>query len=200
MSYIIICMEFIKKHFTILLAFLLPIGLIIFVALSIYIPSFFLPTNYNFVYVICSDVPYSKICDYKDDYSIRFAEQKIISGRLEKELSEDGYDIIETILDPLQEYKTNIFLHDVKKNTSREITIEEAQKLSIAYGVVSPDELFVHNRYHNYGGVLGFYSGGGSPDEYYLTDGKARRKLNIFRMNEQQDGRNFSFVGWVVEK
>jgi len=47
--------EFIKKNFAILLAFILPILLIVIVALSSYLPSLFLSTNYNFVYTACTD-------------------------------------------------------------------------------------------------------------------------------------------------
>lgn len=47
--------EFVKKNFALLLAFLLPVALIIIVAASTYLPSLFLSTDYNFVYTSCTD-------------------------------------------------------------------------------------------------------------------------------------------------
>ena len=57
--------DFLKKNFAIILAFLLPVALILFVALQAYLPSAFLSTQYNFVYTTCDkgDNYYSYRCN-----------------------------------------------------------------------------------------------------------------------------------------
>lgn len=187
-SVTITAMEFIKKNFAILLAFILPIVLIVVVALSAYLPSFFLSTSYNFVYTSCADGTnnyYSYNCD----------------NYLQKRYSVVGNKLVANNVDPTNEnYTARIFLHDTKKNESREITFEEAQTLSLNSLLTSADGVTVSSHYDRSGGDLFFIFGGGSSSYgYYLTKGKSRDKLNLINNTYQDYYRNnFQFVGWVL--
>lgn len=187
--------EFLKKNFAIVLAFALPITLIIIVALSAYLPSLFFSTNYNFIYSSCTEsinrYPY-----YCNNYlSKRYAvvgEELVVSTiDSTQDLDKNG------ILDINESYTARIFLHDTEKNESREITLEEAQALSLNGLLTSPDGVTVSSNYSRTEFFFPF--GGSSSYGYYLTKGKSRSKLSLINNDDQyhyQD--NFQFIGWVV--
>ena len=85
--------EFIKKNFVILLAFTLPIALIIIVALSAYLPSLFISTDYNFIYSSCTDSSryYSSHC----------------SGYLQKRYSVVDNKLVINTIDPAYDSNNN---------------------------------------------------------------------------------------------
>ncbi len=64
-------MQFIKKNIIVLLAFALPILLIVGIAASTYLPGLLLSTEYDFVYSICGDASsryyYPDDCDKKPE-------------------------------------------------------------------------------------------------------------------------------------
>ncbi|MEX1997323.1 MAG: hypothetical protein WEA04_01430 [Candidatus Andersenbacteria bacterium] len=179
--------EFLKKNFAILLAFILPVALIAIIALSTYLPSLFLSTNYNFIYSSCTDGTnyyYSYRCD----------------NYLQKRYSVVNNKLVANAVDPNQD-TARIFLHDTKKNESREITLEEAQTLSLNSLLTSPDGITVSSYYdrNNDGDFFFIFGGGSSSYGYYLTKGKSRSKLNLINRDDQYDYRdNFQFVGWVL--
>ncbi|NCC71238.1 hypothetical protein EOM09_06665 [bacterium] len=97
-----------------------------------------------------------------------------------------------------KEYNVRIFLHDNKKNESREITEEQAQKLYLSELITSPEGISVSDGYSNNADIL-FLFGGGSSYEHYLTKGNKRKKLNLIDDNSYRRG-NFKFIGWVINK
>ena len=189
--------EFMKKNFAILLAFLLPIALIVIVALTTYLPSLFISTSYNFIYTACSDGRnYYPYCDnyLQKRYSVK--DNKLIMNAVDltQDSNKDG------VLDFKQNYDTRIFLHDTQRNESREITFEEARTLTLNNLLTSPDGVTVSNNYNYNGGDFPFIFGGGrSSYGYYLTKGKSKRKLNLINNNDQYYYQNnFQFLGWVL--
>lgn len=187
--------EFIKKNFAILLAFILPIALIIIVALSTYIPSLFLSTNYNFVYTSCTEGRgYYPYCDNYLQQRYSVTDSKLIINPIDPTLdsNRDG------VLDINENYTARIFLHNTKKNESREITLEEAQTLTLSSLLTSPDSVTVSSSYDRGVGFL-FIFDGGSSYGYYLTKGKSKDKLNLINSDQRYYYRNnFQFIGWVL--
>lgn len=188
--------EFLKKNFAILLAFMLPIALIAIVALSTYLPSLFFSTDYNFIYSSCTDGTnyYSYRCD----------------NYLQKRYSVVNSTLVVNFIDPFQDsnrdgvpdindkYTARIFLHNTKKNESREITLEEAQTLTLNGLLTSPDGVTVSSNYDR-GADFFFLFDGGSSYGYYLTKGKSRSKLNLINRDDRYYYRdNFQFIGWVL--
>ncbi len=191
--------NFIKKNFVILLAFTLPVVLIIAVALSTYLPSIFLSTNYNFIYASCSDrTNYNSYhCNSYIQKRYSVVNNTLVVNALYPNQDSDG----DKILDIDESYTARIFLHDTKNNESREITIEEAQTLSLSNLLTSPDGVTVSNyNDRNYGGDFFFiFNGSSSSYGHYLTKGNSRDKLNLINGGDQyyyQD--NFQFTGWIL--
>lgn len=182
--------DFLRKNFALLLAFLLPIGLITAVALSMYLPSLFLSTDYDFVYTACTNgrnyYPYRCDSYLKDRYAVE--EGKLVQVTVETAENLD------------EQYVDRIFLHDTKKNESREITLEEAQTLTLNDLLTSPDGITVSSSYDRRGGDVFFLFGGGtSTYGYYLTKGSSKSKINLINTDDRYYYRdNFRFIGWVL--
>ncbi|MDD5152487.1 MAG: hypothetical protein PHS95_00575 [Candidatus Pacebacteria bacterium] len=189
--------EFIKKNFAILLAFILPIVLIVVVALSTYLPSLFLSTKYNFVYTACTDGNnyYSYRCDsyLQKRYSVAGDKFVVNPVDMTQDLNKNG------ILDFNEKYTDRIFLHDTEKNESREITLTEAQAMTLSNLLTSPDGVTVSSYYDRSGGDFFPFDGGYSSFGYYLTKGKSRSKINLINNTDQYYYQNnFQFIGWVL--
>lgn len=192
-------MKFIKNNFAILLAFILPISLIVALALSTYLPSVFLSTSYNFVYITCTDginYYYSNCGKYLETrYSV--VDNKIIANTVDPTLDLDK----NKIPDIYENNPVRIVLHDTKKNESREITFEDAQAITLSSIITSPDGVTVSGHYNKNGGDFFFYIFGGGSYSYghYLTKGKSRNKLNLINnTGTHYSLNNFKFLGWVL--
>ena len=190
--------EFFKKNFAIVLAFVLPIALIAIIALSACLPSLSLSTNYNFIYSSCTEgtnyYPY-----YCNDYLQR--RYSVVNGKLFVNTVDPAQDSDKDGVPDINEnYIARIFLHDTKKNESREIALKEAQTLSLNGLLTSSDSVTVSNYYDRGGGDFFFIFGGGSSSYgYYLTKGKSRSKLNLINRDNRYYYRdNFQFNGWVL--
>ncbi|OHA26913.1 MAG: hypothetical protein A3C06_02200 [Candidatus Taylorbacteria bacterium RIFCSPHIGHO2_02_FULL_46_13] len=190
--------EFLRKNFVIILAFTLPVLLIVVVALSTYLPSLFLSTDYNFVYTSCTDgrnyYPYR--CDGYLQKRYIVVGNKLVVNPVDMTLdsNKDG------VPDFSEKYTDRIFLHDTKKNESREITLEEAQTMTLNSLLTSPDGVTVSSYYDRNGGDFFFiFDGGSSSYGYYLTKGKSRNKINLINSTDQYYYQNnFQFIGWVL--
>jgi len=192
-------MEFLKKNFAILLAFILPILLIAIVTLSIYLPSLFLSTSYNFIYTSCVDGTnyyYSYNCDNYLQKRYSVVGNKLVANNVDPTLDSDN----DKIPDINENYIARIFLHDTQKNVSREITFEEAQTLTLNNLLTSPDGVTVSSHYDRNGGDFIFiFNSDSSSYGYYLTKGKGKDKLNLINNTSQYYYRNnFQFLGWVL--
>src|SRR3989344_2781384 len=113
---------FIKRNLAVILAFALPLLLIIIVAVSTYLPSFLFSTDYDFVYAACGS---TGSYDYHYGYSC--------NGYLQQKLAIEGGGLILKEVSPITNpdkgmvpavspnYKIRFFLHDTEKNEGREI-------------------------------------------------------------------------------
>jgi len=188
--------DFIKKNFAILLAFILPIALISIVALSTYFPSFFLSTDYNFVYSSCTDGRnyYSYRCDNYLQKRYSVVDNKLVVNEIDPAQDSDN----DGILDINENYIARIFLHNTKNNESREITLEEAQTLMLNSLLTSPDGVTISSSYDRGVSFFIFFDGGSSYG-YYITKGKSKSKLNLINSDDRYYYRdNFQFIGWVL--
>ena len=180
--------DFIKKNFAVLLAFALPILLILVVALTTYLPSLFISTNYDFIYISCNDSSssyYSYNCN----------------GYVQKRL----YSVVDDKFVVNEKYTARIFLHDTKKNENKEISLLDVQKLKLSGLLTSPDGVTVSSGYSPTGGCGEFFifggCGGSSSYGYYLAKGRSRSKLNLINNSDSYYyNNNFQFLGWVIEK
>ncbi|MFA6256772.1 MAG: hypothetical protein WCT29_00470 [Candidatus Paceibacterota bacterium] len=191
--------EFIKKNFAILLAFILPVLLIVVVVLVTYIPSFFVDTNYNFIYVSCGDG--------NNYYSYNYE----CAGLARQRYSVENNRLVINPVSPQEDIDTNkitnlsatlnnarIFLHNTEKNESREITLAEAQMLTLNGLITAPDGVTISS-YYQQGDYIFPFGGSSSSYGYYLTKGKGKQKLNLVNTSDRYYYRdNFEFIGWVL--
>lgn len=188
--------EFIKNNLAVVLAFVLPVVLIIIVALSAYIPSFFLSTDYNFIYTICTDNNnhYSYYCNEYIQKRYSVANGKLIVNSVEFSKNSIG----DAPAPDFSRYVDRIFLHNTQKNESQEITLEEAKALTLSSLLTSADGVMVSG-YYNDSGLFSIFGGGYSSFGYYLTKGKSKKKLNLINnSNQNYYPNNFQFIGWVL--
>ncbi|HEY4512909.1 MAG TPA: hypothetical protein VJH06_00115 [Candidatus Paceibacterota bacterium] len=192
--------EFIKKNFAVLLAFLLPLALILIVTVGVYLPSLFVSTHYNFLYVSCvnSDNYYSY------DYNCANYGQKRYSV-VNNTLSVNPVDMVADVnKDGVPDYSriadnARIFLHDTQKNESREISLVEAQSLRLDGLLTSPDGVTVSSSYGGGGDYFFPFGGGSSSYGYYIVKGKGKDRLNLINDTDRYYYRNnFQFIGWVL--
>ena len=187
-----------KKHAFVIVAFALPILLIVGIALSIYLPSAFLSTDYDFVYATCD----AGRNDYYDRYDCDLYLDRLYAvenGRLIKQDIPDAQDTDKDGTPDVEEgYITRLFLHDTESNTSTEITFEEAQEIELSGLITSPDGVSVEGIYSRSAEFFPLF-GGSSQYGYYLTKGDKHTKLNL--INEENNyyyRNNFKFIGWIV--
>jgi hypothetical protein len=190
--------DFLKKNGIILLAFLLPIVVIAGVALSVYLPSAFLKTDYDFVYISCSNINGTvRDCSqaFQRKYDVQHQHIAIREIGIAQDFNSDN------IPDRHQLSSDRIFYHDTKKNESYEISFDDAKKLVLNDLITSPDGVTVSGNYSRSGGDFFPFGGGSSSYGYYLTKGKARSKLNLINTTDQYYYQNnFQFIGWVLKK
>ncbi|MCA9361723.1 hypothetical protein KC845_04185, partial [Candidatus Kaiserbacteria bacterium] len=84
---------------------------------------------------------------------------------------------------------------DTEKNVSREITLAEAEGLTLDPLITSPDGVSVSSDY-SYSGDFIFF-GGGSSYGYYLTKGSSKTKVNLIE-NGRYYRDDVEFIGWVL--
>ncbi len=185
--------EFIKKNFILLIAFSLPLVLIAVVAISVYLPSLFLSTSYNFLYSQCHDGRYYYECGYKYENYFSVIDGKIVINSTST-ITRDNNGAIKLS----NGYSMRIFLHDTEKNESREINIQEAELLTLNNLLTSPDGVTISEDYESSPGFF-IFDGGRSSHGYYLTKGRSKAKLNLINNNDRYYYyNNFKFIGWVV--
>lgn len=189
--------NFLRKNGILLIAFALPIVLILGVAITTYIPSLMLSTKYNFIYTTCTDgsnYPYYDCSRYlKQRYSV--ADEKIVVHAIDISVDTDKNNVPDF---PVQD-AGRIFYHDTQKDESREITLKEAQALTLSGLLTSPDGVSVSGGYSRGGGEFFPFGGGSSSFGYYLTKGSSKRKINLINNdNNYYYQNNFQFLGWVL--
>ena len=121
--------EFLKKNFVILLAFILPIALMVIVATGIYYQSLLISTDYDFIYTHTN---------YYDEDPFSVENGKLRVNAIDSDC------------------RLRIFLYDTPKNESREMTLEEAQELTLNGQLRSPDGVYISLYKNTVGGVLPF--------------------------------------------
>lgn len=184
--------EFLKKNLTLVLAFLIPIVFISIVSLSVYLPSLFVSTQYNFVYSSCdyNNGAYSYNCDFYQGKGYIVVEGKIVLKTIDP-----TQDLDENKVPDIQETSpSRLFLYIAAEDISKEITFEEASKLNLDGKLVSPDGVIVSSEYKYSGGIFG----GNSSYGHYLKKGDSSRKINLIDQNSDYYQDTFKFIGWVL--
>jgi hypothetical protein len=190
--------QFIKENSVLLIAFGLPVIVIVVIALNLFLPSLFLSTKYNFIYSTCSEAN----SNYYYPCSASDAKYSVIGSRLVVAPSDPNADYNKDGIKDINQnniYTVRLFLHNTDKNESREITLSDAQTMILSGLLTSPDGVTVSNSYTNTS-EFPFVFGGRSNYGFYLMKGKSKQKLNLINQTDQYYYQNnFKFIGWVMQ-
>ncbi|NNC97428.1 MAG: hypothetical protein HKN88_05090 [Gammaproteobacteria bacterium] len=165
------------KNWSLILGLAIPVLMILFIAVSIYVPQLFdntPPPSVNFLYT----------SDYTHPHSLQVRKNRLewVKGHTYNEQQDKAYAS-----------KPVIYVHDVKTNTSKSIDFEEAQNLLLDAKAIAPDGYKIEQSRRN----------GWFPFDYhysrdrYLVNAHAAHKLNLEYTNQSYYG--FNFLGWVIE-
>ena len=152
--------------------------MIIFIAVSIYLPTLGKSTSYDFLYA-SGYVYYTS-----DRFSVTNNKLEV---RPQPSSSTYGYDP--------QDRATKLHIYDVQTDTSREVSAEEATQLILDDNPVSPDGFEIVNGSRS-GGFFPFFYSSTNYDTYYLKGGASSRKLQL---NQIRGYNNFRFIGWIKQ-
>jgi len=169
-----------KENIPLLLGLLIPVVLILFVGVSIYVPTLLTQPKYNFIYAAGGDyylldsfaVQNNKVIKRDINYPPNYSTQRL----------------------PVE---PRLFLCNVRANTSIEISFEEAQKLRLSSDLTSPDGFQVSSGSDNYSIFSLFTSRASIYGEKYIRGHGISKRLNL-RTEDAAWYRNFRFIGWVI--
>jgi hypothetical protein len=183
----------IKKHLPLIVAIALPIIFIGILAVAILLPSMKINPQHDFVYTDArerNEYPY-KVIQYKNDYVLK-------EGKVTLRPLNSKYDDITGLMKQDIELRDapKLYYYSVTENTSREISLEDAQKLILVAGPSSPDGYNVKYEYNN-DGIFELF--GGSRDSgYVITKGAGRKNLSgMDTIENYYGGEEFLLIGWV---
>jgi len=175
-------MEMIKKNITLVIGISIPILMILFVAGSIYLPGLFIKPHFNFLYVSGNDSYYY----YNNGYQYSVQNDKLIKNEI-RQLENQNYN------PPRVESK--LYIYDVAKNESREISFEEAQNLNLDSNNMSPDGFEVTYGSRGDGFFPFFFRSERDYNTRYLKGHNVSKKLNLQLSGSYYN--NFRFIGWI---
>jgi hypothetical protein len=172
----------------------LPLVFIVIISVVVFLPSFFVKPQHDFVYTT-SDQSYGYY-DYDQGYknTYRVENGKIVlepvQVRIDPSLKKDSI-VYKGDMPPLYRY-------EVKTNTSREISFKDAENLSLDLGPSSPDGYSVGYEYGN-DGIFEIFGSNSNSDGLFISKGNAKKRLNGLVNN---DGYywyrgNFKLIGWI---
>lgn len=175
---------FSKKNLPLLLALVIPVIMVIGVAAAVYLPGLGHRPSYNFVYATGDGVSYYGSGGY--DFYVK-------DGHLARQERP-----VDPVRDPFYQNRSvasKLYLHDVKANTSKELSFEEAQKIFLDPSIRSADGYEVARGGYSGDGFL--FSGGRSDFGHWYIKGYNRSfQLNL-RLFGSYYSDNFKFLGWV---
>jgi hypothetical protein len=174
-----------QKNLPLIIAFLVPLAMILFIGGSIYLPTLFIHPHDKFIYSTNSPYPY----DYGDHYVVTNQTLEKVSIPYPPNYIKPPTEI---------HVADRLFLYDASTDTSSEITLDQAKMYRLSTSEISP-----------YGFKLEPYNGGdnifslfgGTSRDYgaqYLKKGVYNKKINLSRVPNDYYNYNFRFLGWVT--
>ncbi|HBG60584.1 MAG: hypothetical protein A2Y03_00740 [Omnitrophica WOR_2 bacterium GWF2_38_59] len=163
-----------KKNIPLIVSLSIPVLMIALVAISIYVPTIFVKPKMDFVYSIGRDY-----C-YLQKYSVQ--NSKIVENEI-KEAKDPNYCHNNS-------REPKLYYYDVEKDSTKQITFEEASKYILDSSYSSEDGFSVVS---GSGHSDLFFYNGSSYYKKYIKKGAFSKKLNI-GADYYYD---FNFLGWV---
>lgn len=175
-----------KKNLPVILAFLVPLAVIGVIAISAYLPSVFVSTQYNFLYTTCPNT-----YDYNCNSYLPKRYSVVDSRLVQNSLTPLEYERL-TKEELNNQFTARIFLYNTDTHTNTEISFDEAQALTLNPLLTSPDGVTLQHGNTNNTGMFPFFYNN-NRDAWFLTKGKARKQLSTVSYNYN----TIVFLGWV---
>lgn len=156
----------------VLLLFAIPVGIAVFAAAVVYTPRLLANPKHDFIYSVCSD--YACGQRYEVDRTGKVTQHE-----------SDGMPVgsVETLR-----------YYDVEDDSTRSLSVEEAQRYQLDTSSKSPDGYSVAREY----GDSGFLFWIDSSSRWYLKDGAKKRSIELSNDGSYYSD-NIRFLGWVTQ-
>lgn len=173
------------KNLPLMVGILLPAIFILIVSLIIFIPSLSIKPKYSFIYVANEGV-YNYDLFYKNRYVVK-----------DEHITMEKITTTKDVIYKIKGESPILYLYDMEKNTSHQITYEEAKKYLLDPGPSSPDGYSVSYRYNN-NGIFDMFGLRDNIGEYIVSKGNGSKKLTGIAFNEQNYyGQDITLIGWI---
>lgn len=163
-----------KEKLPLIIGIGLPILLILFVTVSVYVPSLLVKPKYDFIYSTGQTY----------DYNLNVVNGKITQSPRYTQPYSGGY---KTQVEP------TYFIYDVNADKKRPISYTQTQAYNLDSSDKSPDGFSVSRNDSGSYSFFPFFYGGGNDYGIYLKGKGLNRKIT-------DDTYNFKFLGWVTSE
>lgn len=179
-----------KKHITLIISLAIPVCFVLVLSIIFFVRINSIKPAHNFVYIIDPvDYEYSNSGErivYKNVYGLK--DNKIISKPKNIKNKPDEYETV------IYKEAPNLYLYDIKNNTSTIFTFDEAQKLSLTSGPSSPDGYMLNYKQQNQDFFGSFDSE--NRGALYIIKNSAKKELPAVAQNNSHYT-TFELIGWV---
>jgi hypothetical protein len=172
-----------KKNLPLILGIAIPLLMIAFVAVSVYLPVFLTKPQHDFIY--------SAGDEYGSGYTYRVESGKLIRTSIPYQPAEPKSRIPTVTLSMLKFY-----YYDVSEDTNTEISFEKAQEHGLDENYTSPDGFEIVYGNATRGAFPFFFGGNSDYNTRYIRGHNYAKKLNL-NLTSQDYYDEFRFLGWV---
>lgn len=164
----------------------LPLFFIVVLSAFVFVPPLFVNPQYNFIYT-ANDKYYGYARRYSNSFYVK--DNRIASKSVAIQLNKYDRNI------QREEYPT-LYIYDTKNNTSKEISLTDARKLSLDSGPSSPDG---YNITYNVSssGVFELFGSSRDNNGYYISKNSGKKKLTIVNDGYNNGSQNLKVIGWI---
>lgn len=191
-----------KKNIKLIIGLSLPILVIVIVLVLVIVQKMMFKPQFDFIYTID---PYciNYNCGYYNNFS--WNAYKVVDGKIFKEtvLPKANPNYPNYPNDKFEPQYPKIYKYSVKTNTFSEISLEDAQKITLTDGGSAPDGTVVVGDDNRISGGLfsEIFIGGYNSYRYamYIKNGSLSKKIIVRNGNQDNyyGNRDFHLIGWV---
>lgn len=176
-----------KKNLPIIIGIILPILVVLIIFISVSLSKVDINPEHDFIFSV-RDQDYEIF--YKNEYKIQ--ENKII-------LSPNILNNSASKSSRIEKEAPTLYLYSPRNEFLKEITFEEAQKLVLDNGPMSPDGYYVNFNYReNWGLANEIFGNNNSYDNVFIL--KENRAKGYYLPLNDRYYYNREFVGWVISQ
>jgi hypothetical protein len=173
------------KNLPLIIGIALPVFFILIISIIVFIPTWFIKPQYNFLY--------SNQGSYYNYNNQAYSNTYVVDG---SSLSLNPPPVSTGSL-PKTATNPPLFLYNVKDNSTHQIDFNDAKNFVLDPGPSSPDGYLVKYQYSNEG-LFGLFGSNGNQSGYVIAKGNASKSLDgLNASSENYYSNDFKFIGWV---